>query len=182
MKSQVTADPLPADDESPTFLFCFFFLGHQTAALEVVIPPDISNEEGGGELLIPEGGSAKLSCKARGVPHPRVTWRREDGQEFVIRNSNGVQKTKGTSYVFFICVTDGIVQSSRVDVIGPTDGFVSWRQQFTRAKCCPFTKSRAPRWAPICASRPTVCRRRSVVELWSTSTVSYGPVRLCQRD
>ena len=97
MKSQVNANSLPADDESPTFHFTF--LGHQTAALEVVIPPDISNEEGGGELLIPEGGSAKLSCKARGVPHPRVTWRREDGQEFVIRNSNGVQKTKGTTYV-----------------------------------------------------------------------------------
>lgn len=44
--------------------------------------------------MVPEGSSAKLICKARGFPKPKVTWRREDGREIIARNgSHG--KTKG---------------------------------------------------------------------------------------
>ncbi|XP_068154654.1 opioid-binding protein/cell adhesion molecule homolog isoform X2 [Drosophila tropicalis] len=65
----------------------------QTATLEVVIPPDIINEETSGDMMVPEGGSAKLICRARGHPKPKITWRREDGREIIARN--GVhQKTK----------------------------------------------------------------------------------------
>ncbi|KRT86384.1 Immunoglobulin, partial [Oryctes borbonicus] len=63
----------------------------QTAFLEVVIPPDIINEETSGDMMVPEGGSAKLVCKARGYPKPRIVWRREDGGQIVTRSllSNG---------------------------------------------------------------------------------------------
>ncbi|GFG37787.1 hypothetical protein Cfor_07819 [Coptotermes formosanus] len=57
----------------------------QTAFLEVVIPPDIISEETSGDLMVPEGGSAKLVCKARGFPKPRVVWKREDGGEIILR-------------------------------------------------------------------------------------------------
>ncbi|CAH1103656.1 unnamed protein product [Psylliodes chrysocephalus] len=57
----------------------------QTAFLEVVIPPDIVSEETSGDMMVPEGGSAKLICKARGQPKPRVVWRREDGGAIVAR-------------------------------------------------------------------------------------------------
>lgn len=44
--------------------------------------------------MVPEGGTARVSCRARGMPEPRVMWRREDGADIVLRESNGI-KTKG---------------------------------------------------------------------------------------
>ncbi|XP_055526091.1 lachesin isoform X7 [Wyeomyia smithii] len=58
----------------------------QTAFLEVVIPPDIIYEETSGDMMVPEGGSAKLVCKARGYPKPKIIWRREDTREIIARN------------------------------------------------------------------------------------------------
>ncbi|XP_015836845.1 protein amalgam isoform X1 [Tribolium castaneum] len=61
----------------------------QTAFLEVVIPPDIIYEETSGDMMVPEGGSAKLVCKARGYPKPHIVWRREDGGAIVAKSSTG---------------------------------------------------------------------------------------------
>ncbi|XP_063705637.1 protein amalgam [Culicoides brevitarsis] len=58
----------------------------QTAFLEVVIPPDIIYEETSGDMMVPEGGTAKLVCKARGFPKPKVVWKRQDGREIIARN------------------------------------------------------------------------------------------------
>jgi hypothetical protein len=80
---------------SATLLWCVFM---QTAFLEVVIPPDIIYEETSGDLMVPEGGSAKLVCKARGFPKPRVVWRREDGGEIILRGGPST-KTRG-QYTF----------------------------------------------------------------------------------
>ncbi|XP_033211072.1 lachesin-like [Belonocnema kinseyi] len=66
----------------------------QSAFLEVVIPPDIIYEETSGDLMIPEGGSAKLVCKARGYPKPDIVWRREDGNEITSRSGHTGGKTR----------------------------------------------------------------------------------------
>lgn len=66
----------------------------QTAFLEVVIPPDIVYEETSGDMMVPEGGTAKLVCKARGFPKPKVIWRRQDGREIIARNGQH-GKSKG---------------------------------------------------------------------------------------
>ncbi|XP_058807657.1 lachesin isoform X2 [Phymastichus coffea] len=61
----------------------------QSAVLEVVIPPDIIYEETSSDLMVPEGGSVKLLCKARGYPKPEINWKREDGQDIVSRAPSG---------------------------------------------------------------------------------------------
>ena len=65
------------------------------AFLEVVIPPDITSEETSGDLMVPEGGTAKLICRAKGQPPPTITWRREDGNHIIIKEGQG--KKKGMS-------------------------------------------------------------------------------------
>ncbi|XP_053972359.1 lachesin-like isoform X2 [Hylaeus volcanicus] len=66
----------------------------QSAFLEVVIPPDIISEETSNDLMVPEGGSAKLVCKARGYPKPDIIWKREDGAEIISRAALTGGKTK----------------------------------------------------------------------------------------
>lgn len=52
-------------------------------------------EETSGDMMVPEGSSAKLVCKARGFPKPKITWRREDGREIIARNGpHGKSKGK----------------------------------------------------------------------------------------
>ncbi|XP_017764646.1 PREDICTED: MAM domain-containing glycosylphosphatidylinositol anchor protein 1-like [Eufriesea mexicana] len=71
----------------------------QSAFLEVVIPPDIISEETSNDLMVPEGGSAKLVCKARGFPKPEISWKREDGVEIISRVGASGSKTKIASVV-----------------------------------------------------------------------------------
>lgn len=66
----------------------------QSAYLEVVIPPDIIYEETSGDIMVPEGGTAKLICKARGYPKPKIEWKREGNTDITVRGQTGA-KTKG---------------------------------------------------------------------------------------
>ncbi|KAF5308925.1 hypothetical protein FQR65_LT00007 [Abscondita terminalis] len=73
----------------------------QMGNLEVVIPPDILNDnestESGGSMAV-EGGTVKLKCHATGVPEPSVLWRREDSRNLVLRHEGGREKQVVRSY------------------------------------------------------------------------------------
>ncbi|EFN64348.1 Lachesin [Camponotus floridanus] len=57
----------------------------QTGMLSIVVPPDFDPDATSSDMMVGEGGQVKLTCRARGVPEPRVSWRREDGRNIIIR-------------------------------------------------------------------------------------------------
>ncbi|KAJ8914100.1 hypothetical protein NQ315_014296 [Exocentrus adspersus] len=63
-------------------------MGH----LEVVIPPDILPDNESSEGITIEGGTIRLKCKAIGVPEPTVLWRREDGNNIILRPDGGRER------------------------------------------------------------------------------------------
>ncbi|KAJ9600602.1 hypothetical protein L9F63_026259, partial [Diploptera punctata] len=60
--------------------------------LDVKIPPDILNDDSPDGGVAPENGSVRLKCKATGLPEPAVMWRREDGNNIVLRHDGGREK------------------------------------------------------------------------------------------
>lgn len=67
--------------------------------LDVTVPPDFIAEETSGDVMVSEGGTVKLRCRARGHPEPKVQWRREDGNDIIVKELNG-QKMAGKYYIF----------------------------------------------------------------------------------
>ncbi|CAG0906000.1 unnamed protein product [Darwinula stevensoni] len=45
--------------------------------------PDIVDDESSGDLTVNKGEDARLSCRARGNPPPKIQWRREDGRDIL---------------------------------------------------------------------------------------------------
>ena len=65
----------------------FFLFGRhrlQMSYLDVTEAPDIVDELSPSEERVMENGQLKLMCKARGHPAPRITWRREDGDDLML--------------------------------------------------------------------------------------------------
>lgn len=67
-----------------------------------MIPPDIINEESSGDMMVPEGESIRLSCKAKGYPQPQIIWRREDGGEIILKDTSGAKEKGRWFYIVFI--------------------------------------------------------------------------------
>ncbi|XP_012255717.2 lachesin-like [Athalia rosae] len=59
----------------------------EEGCLDILVPPDIVyGGETSADLAVSEGDNATLTCRATGRPAPRVSWRREDGEQILIRS------------------------------------------------------------------------------------------------
>lgn len=50
-----------------------------------LVPPDIIDDGTSSDVTVHEGDNVTLVCKARGHPVPKIVWRREDGENLVLR-------------------------------------------------------------------------------------------------
>ncbi|XP_012216916.1 lachesin-like [Linepithema humile] len=66
----------------------------QMGYMEVVIPPDIMDDESADGMVTHEGGNIRLRCVATGSPKPTVTWKREDGRNIILREDGQKQSLK----------------------------------------------------------------------------------------
>lgn len=51
------------------------------------VPPDISDQMTVSDVTVSEGENATLTCKAVGHPQPRIIWKREDGENIILKKS-----------------------------------------------------------------------------------------------
>lgn len=68
--------------------------------MEVVVPPDIIDDETANGMVTHEGGNIRLRCVATGVPEPTVSWKREDGRNIILREDG----QKQCKHISFNCI------------------------------------------------------------------------------
>ncbi|XP_029176542.1 lachesin [Nylanderia fulva] len=66
----------------------------QMGYMEVVVPPDIMDDDTANGMVTHEGGNIRLRCVATGSPKPIVSWKREDGRNIILREDGQKQLLK----------------------------------------------------------------------------------------
>ena len=70
----------------------------QNGCLDVNVSPEIDYLKTSKDVVVQEGENVTLVCKASGHPTPRITWRREDGENIIrspARDKRGEKKYEG---------------------------------------------------------------------------------------
>ena len=82
--------------KKPNYDICYVFpriiyhipFAFQSAYLDVMVPPDIDNEQSSADIILRTGATAKLKCQANGYPTPTISWIR-DKKMYAPRENDG---------------------------------------------------------------------------------------------
>eukprot|EP00094_Tigriopus_californicus_P006670 TCALIF_06422-PA protein Name:"Similar to Lac Lachesin (Drosophila melanogaster)" AED:0.14 eAED:0.14 QI:0/0.87/0.66/0.88/0.87/1/9/0/429 len=66
----------------------------QSGCLNVLVPPDIDSARTTSDVTVSESQNAVLFCKAYGQPVPTITWRKENGKQFIIKDGSTKKKVQ----------------------------------------------------------------------------------------
>ncbi|XP_073972762.1 lachesin-like isoform X1 [Rhodnius prolixus] len=68
----------------------------QVGYLQVVVPPNILDDQSTpSSVAVRENQNVSLTCKAEGLPQPKLSWRREDGQPIALDRKSKVSIQEG---------------------------------------------------------------------------------------
>ena len=67
------------------------------------VPPDISSDNTSSDVVVIEGQSTNLSCHASGNPKPTITWKREDGEAFIVRDGKNRKRGQHLQFIQSVC-------------------------------------------------------------------------------
>ncbi|XP_063990310.1 opioid-binding protein/cell adhesion molecule homolog isoform X1 [Diachasmimorpha longicaudata] len=70
----------------------------QNGYLDVVVPPDIIDDETSADMIIREGSNVTLKCSATGSPRPNITWRKENSDGILIGVDQKVTSVEGQNF------------------------------------------------------------------------------------
>ncbi|OXU31509.1 hypothetical protein TSAR_014213 [Trichomalopsis sarcophagae] len=72
----------------------------QLGCLDILVSPDILNNETSADMSVVEGEDTMLLCRATGRPTPRISWKREDGHPIILKSllQNGLSFTRVATY------------------------------------------------------------------------------------
>ena len=80
----------------------------------IPVPPKIEDSLSSGDKVRTEGSNVTLECMARGSPEPRITWRRQDGNNIDIDKSRNLSR----EYHFLHFDSDDVLVSVLVELGG----------------------------------------------------------------
>ena len=142
------------------------FTFHRILPINLVflVSPDISTEETSSDTIVKEGQDAILTCKATGRPMPQITWRKEDGQSFVVKEGKSKRKGKEFETSNSTNIEMNNTRIFRVSISIYSSIMCYFQCLSIEGKYCNCIEFAVKTWVRLCVLRATMCLQQLAEE------------------